>query len=141
MRATVREQTKKANRGADQSVASAPTLGFCSAKSYFSYQEHVRKLIREAWPDGTTKELAHAGKISLRQAERVLGRQKEISLKLLWELLENKEFGQRFHWAILDNLTADWSAVQRRDREYIAIQNQKRELERREEQWRRGGTV
>lgn len=107
-----------------------------AAKCLFSYQEQVRRIIRTVWPEATAKELAHAGNISVRQAERILGRQQGISIELLFELLENEQVGQQVHWAILDNLTAPWSAIHRHDREYIAIQNQKRQLELREELWR-----
>lgn len=88
-----------------------------SLESFIGFQERLQQLIRLTWPKGTAKSLAAVSGITLRQAERVLARQQDISLRVFWSLLESDEFGLRFFRMTLDSLTAQWAA---RDREAAA---------------------
>ena len=137
MPASYRAQTKSRNSRPDHPVVNSLESGSRSAKSLALFQDVLRRLIRDTWPETTAKNLAAAGDVTVRQAERIMARQKKISFEVFWNLMEHEQFGSRFHWAILDHLTSKWSALQRRDREYVAIQNEKRLLDQREEQWRR----
>lgn len=144
MRASSRGQGKSANLGSDHLAVESTASGARSVKSFAAYQEQIRSLIRTAWPESTAKYLAAAGDISVRQAERILARQKSISFELFWSLMESEVHGFRFYWAILDSLTAGWSRKERDDREGLIIERQLQALTERKQQWqarRNGGAA
>ncbi len=128
-----RGKKKNASRGSGQLVAVSTKTGTRAAKSGIAYQDELRRLIRLTWPECTAKFLAATADISVRQAERVMARQKKISFDLFWALMENDQFGARFHWAILDHLTARWTPAARRDREFVQIENEQRALNERKQ--------
>lgn len=131
MRASSSTQTKKSTLGGDRTVAQASVTGIRATQSLVLFQDEIRRLIRTAWPEATHKHLAAACDITVRQAERIMARQKKISINVFWALLESEQFGRRFYIAMQDALTTQWSRAEVEAREVVSIGAEQRALDER----------
>lgn len=107
--------------------------GAAAENAFNDFQDELRRLIREAWPNKPALHLSAVGRIALRQAERVLAREYNFSSAVIWNLLWC-EFGERFHWALMSHINTGWCESLRKQRRLAAIREQRAALDREEKE-------
>lgn len=107
--------------------------GGAAAAAFDNFQDELRRLVREAWPNKTAQHLAAIGGITLRQAERILAREHNFSSAVQFNLYWC-EFGERFHWALMSHVDGSWCESIRRQRRLAMIREQRAALDREEKE-------
>jgi hypothetical protein len=103
-----------------------------------AFNEQVLRLCRTLWPGETVQQLSVNAKISVRQAQRLIGREQGFSAKVIRRLCHCHNGGpflqlwmsgcQAAHWQVM----VDDHAVGEIERQGEALEKQRQELRRRQ---------
>lgn len=111
MPAVYRAQTKKPNRRKENNFPKS-ALPCPDRETFDDFQEGLRRLFRTTfWADGTSKNLGKSASITRRQANNILNRSQDVTLKALWPVFRDGQYGPQILTLLLLSVKAEWATA------------------------------